>query len=91
MSKVKITDRQKIAALSFAIDCVRDMHGSVTDKDHSAEARSCKCAYGEAVRALCVVRRETYDVVQRAKKDLVKEPRKRCSMHSTALPCGFCI
>lgn len=68
MSKAKVSDRQKIAALSFAIDCVRDMHGSVTGEGHSAEVRACKCSYGETVRALGVMRREAYELVQRAKK-----------------------
>ena len=63
-----MTNRQRIVALNFAIDAVRNMHGSVTGEDHSAEVLRCKCQYAAAIKGLMFMRRECYATVQQAKK-----------------------
>lgn len=67
MTKPKITLRQKIAVINFALASVEDLHGSVTDKEHFADTSRCKCSYGEAIRGLRIIRREIYVAIEAEK------------------------
>lgn len=63
-----LNHRQRIAVLNCAIEAVANMHGSVTGEDHGADASGCTCQYGETIRGLKSMRRESYGAVQKLQK-----------------------
>jgi len=65
-----MTAQQKIVALSHAIECVETMHGSVTDKDHVAEARKCTCQHTQTLKVLIQMRIGAYAEKARASRRL---------------------
>ena len=54
-----MTNKTKIEALDFAIDAVWGMHGRVTDAEHAESASACKCEYGQCIRNLKDMKRQT--------------------------------
>ncbi len=66
----EVTDRQKVAAINFAIEAVRFAHGGMLGEphhEHSVDAARCGCAYGESIRGLKAARRDAYVAIQKGK------------------------
>lgn len=62
------TIQQKIQALSFCLEATKTLHGSVTDKDHMAEASRCSCEHGEVIRHVRWMRKELYAQISESRK-----------------------